>query len=188
MNMSCKDPRDRVFALLGCARPVFEQQMTPDYDHDLATVYAAATCASFQETRTLRFFFLVDFREEQVQGLPTWAVDFTCTEPNLDLDEEFEESDRLPNRFSPTTLRCYPEVSRIGIIAQPIDKVFSIFTAPKPQNSLRSSDPAWERIEEEFFARVEQDMRSRTEQSPYIAISKRNPRVATKARQIFSHL
>ncbi|KAK6826000.1 hypothetical protein PG987_013494 [Apiospora arundinis] len=63
-RQGCKDPRDRVYGLLGILRPHVAVAIKPDYKKSLVQVYADATLVAIEEDRTLALLHFA-----------TWYVD-----------------------------------------------------------------------------------------------------------------
>ncbi|KAK8017488.1 heterokaryon incompatibility protein [Apiospora rasikravindrae] len=63
-RQNCKDPRDRVYGLLGLLRPSIATAIIPDYNKSLVQVYADAIHVAIEEDRTLALLHFA-----------TWYVD-----------------------------------------------------------------------------------------------------------------
>lgn len=73
---SCKDAKDKVYALLGCMSEAEARLIQPDYAGSKAAAYATATWAAISSNQHLGIWRIASIRDRAIESLPTWAVNF----------------------------------------------------------------------------------------------------------------
>lgn len=86
-SFSATDPRDKIFALLGMAKEVGEDQdmatlLQPDYSKSVQQVFAEVTGASLTRGDLVLLSSVERQNKRQITGLPSWVPDFTATSHN----------------------------------------------------------------------------------------------------------
>lgn len=76
-NLAAKDARDKVYALLSISTPDEAAVIAPDYQRTIAQVYAEATFASIVGSNSFDIFRHIELEAPRLEGLPSWAADFT---------------------------------------------------------------------------------------------------------------
>ncbi|KAM0802255.1 heterokaryon incompatibility protein-domain-containing protein [Usnea florida] len=86
-TLSATDPRDKIFALLGMAKEVGEDQdmatlLQPDYSKSVQQVFTEVTGASLTRGDLVLLSSVERQNMRQTTGLPSWVPDFTATYHN----------------------------------------------------------------------------------------------------------
>lgn len=77
-DRECKDPRDRIFAILGLASRQIQRSISPDYELSTRSVFQLAMFATLKSHKDLEFLHVaVTVQSEDGLGVPSWCVDFT---------------------------------------------------------------------------------------------------------------
>ena len=72
------DPRDKVFALLGLIHEDDKMLLPTNYRQDTCQLYQTVTALCVRANGNLDIFSMKDtYRQDKVQGLPSWAVDWS---------------------------------------------------------------------------------------------------------------
>jgi hypothetical protein len=83
---AAKDPRDRVYGVLGFINPDERALVSVDYSLPPGQVFAAATAASMVVQKHHKILGFVNFANRKTIGLPSWAVDFETVVNVTDLE------------------------------------------------------------------------------------------------------
>ena len=76
-QLASSDARDRVYALLSVSSPLEAKMVEISYQKRVLEVYAEATCASMVGSDTLDILCHVPVDQVRMDGLPSWAADFS---------------------------------------------------------------------------------------------------------------
>ena len=105
-SFSATDPRDKIFALLGMAKEVGEDQdmatlLQPDYSKSVQQVFTEVTGASLTRGDLVLLSSVERQNMRQITGLPSWVPDFTAVSVLSDNSPEVvcrmeQSSIRLP--------------------------------------------------------------------------------------------
>ena len=88
------DPRDMVYAVLGCSHPTIRDQIIPNYRKGVVDVYVEATWALLRCAGTLRVLTAVeDASRREIQGLPSWVPDYSVASYPTPLQGLFQDGD-----------------------------------------------------------------------------------------------
>lgn len=87
-DRKCKDPRDKVFALLGLAPDQVRAKISPDYNSSIRTVFQRAMLSALESRGNLHFLEAATTSQpSESLPLPSWCVNFSRT----DWFERFQE-------------------------------------------------------------------------------------------------
>jgi hypothetical protein len=75
-RQKCTDPRDKVYGILGIMDSTMQQQITPNYSHDVPRVYKDAFIAYTNTEKSLRLFGQCHLQTRKIKG-PTWVPDWS---------------------------------------------------------------------------------------------------------------
>jgi hypothetical protein len=95
-RLRCKDPRDKIYAILGLAAlgPSPERWLiVPDYEKDIDQVRLDFTVSCIQATNSLNIFSMCGFgvrSSPACQSLPSWVLDFERLDSVTSADGKFE--------------------------------------------------------------------------------------------------
>jgi hypothetical protein len=81
----CQDPRDKVYAVLSLISKDERRHILPDYSKPCSEIYATATFAALHTDQSCRALHLASSGLSALEGLPSWAIDFSSEGPQLDL-------------------------------------------------------------------------------------------------------
>jgi hypothetical protein len=77
-QFQASDPRDMIYAVLGCCFLKFQAEVSVDYRKSVSDVYTEATQALILFSRDLRFLTAVeDASVRKVENLPSWVPDYS---------------------------------------------------------------------------------------------------------------
>jgi hypothetical protein len=81
----CLDPRDKVYGVLSLISKEERRYILPDYSKPCSEIYSVATYAALRTDQSCRALHLASLGLSALEGLPSWAIDFSSEEPELDL-------------------------------------------------------------------------------------------------------
>jgi hypothetical protein len=113
-KMRCKDPRDRLFAILGLAdlNSLARQiPVEPDYSDTVERVFTKFAISAIRTTQTLELLSIAGTNNQVLRGnMPSWAPDLTSW--------SFSQISGVSNGFNPLPLSFKPEVLILEDVAE----------------------------------------------------------------------
>ncbi|KAH8730539.1 heterokaryon incompatibility protein-domain-containing protein, partial [Phaeosphaeriaceae sp. PMI808] len=128
-ELNCREPRDRIFGLLGCVGNTFPSDFV-DYKKPLHEVYTAATRHITEETKSLNVINVIERYHERrnLDGLPTWSPQWGNLHGQIINNREPGVCSASGNRAHlPAVAACPIELQVQGKI---IDTVVAFITEP----------------------------------------------------------
>ncbi|KAE9381906.1 hypothetical protein N431DRAFT_491194 [Stipitochalara longipes BDJ] len=100
---ACKDPRDKVLALLGIAHDDYRWIVFPDYKWPVVNIYTCIVSYWIQEVGKMDISFLNHVQDSNPEhGLPSWVPDWSTpaiARPLIDLADFSAAGDTVPEVF-----------------------------------------------------------------------------------------
>ena len=115
----CQDPRDKVYAVLSLISKDECRHILPDYRKPCSEIYATATFAALHTDQSCRALHLASLGLSALEGLPSWAIDFSSEGPELDLSYI---PDNLPTPKAMSHCDHIPYKSTIANIPSSLDR------------------------------------------------------------------
>lgn len=77
-DRQCKDPRDRIYSILGFLSPEMPK-IVPDYTQHIGEIYVETFCSMIQERKGNLSVLMGEGFNSGNLGLPSWVPDFSGT-------------------------------------------------------------------------------------------------------------
>lgn len=128
---SCWDPKDKVFGLLSLIDKNEARLIEPEYNQPCAEIYAKATFAAIQAESDFTMLELVIFCRPPMDGLPSWAVNFTF-EQNVGIGRVYPQLQHpirwpVPKSISLNSVALDSGSKLLTATGAPLDRVKRLF-------------------------------------------------------------
>jgi hypothetical protein len=81
----CLDLRNKIYGVLSLISKEERRYILPDYSKPCSEIYSVATYAALRTDQSCKALYLASLRLSALEGLLSWAIDFSSEEPELDL-------------------------------------------------------------------------------------------------------
>jgi hypothetical protein len=136
----CADPRDKVYAALGMAMDVNENDIIPDYTKSMSVVYTEVVdfCISKSGNNTLDVLGDVfrsapgtEFEQQHASGLPSWVPDWTLRVSMFPFEKvlgtgTFLEGDKVYRASGSLNGRCYIDGAQLCVQGSILDRIIEV--------------------------------------------------------------